>query len=113
MPLAQTLPVAGGLKLTSQYNSIYSSSEACEEEVRKAGPISEEEVARIQEIFRPFDDTGKGKAPIDDLPTIIRLLGYNLTEAQFEEIKIAVSEKHGGKLPVFTFDELLDLLQES
>ena len=110
MPLAQTVPVAGGLKLTSQYNSIIYSSEACEEEARKAGPISEEEVARIQEIFRPFDDTGKGKAPIDDLPTIIRLLGYNLTEAQFEEIKIAVSEKHGGKLPVFTFDELLDLL---
>ena len=42
--------------------------------------INEEEIARIQEIFKPFDDTGKGKAPIDDFPTIMRLLNFNLTE---------------------------------
>ena len=42
--------------------------------------INEEEVARIQEIFKPFDDTGKGKALIDDFPTIMRLLNFNLTE---------------------------------
>ena len=42
--------------------------------------INEEEVARIQEIFKPFDDTGKGKAPIDDFPTIMRLLNFNLPE---------------------------------
>jgi len=42
--------------------------------------INEEEIARIQEIFKPFDDTGKGKAPIDDFPTIMRLLNFNLPE---------------------------------
>ena len=96
---SQTVPA--GLHIHAQYS---------DSSIQDVTPISEEEIERIQEIFRPFDDTGKGKAPIDDLPTILRLLGYNLSETEFEEIKIAISEKRGGKMPVFNFEDLLELL---
>ena len=73
--------------------------------------INEEEVARIQEIFKPFDDTGKGKAPIDDFPTIMRLLNYNLSEVQFEEFKIFLTNKRNKNL--FTFVDLLEILSDN
>jgi len=50
--------------------------------------IDEEEIGRIKEIFKALDLTtgGKGRVLIDDLGTLLRLLNYNLSQAEIEEL---------------------------
>jgi Ca2+-binding EF-hand superfamily protein len=52
--------------------------------------IDEEEIGRIKEIFKALDLTtgGKGRVLIDDLGTLLRLLNYNLSQAEIEELQI-------------------------
>ena len=48
--------------------------------------IGEDEQARIQEIFKHFDQGGKGRVLNADLPFVLRLLNYNIFESEILEL---------------------------
>ena len=47
---------------------------------QKIPELGEDELARIQEIFKAFDQGEKGRVLNADLPFVLRLLNYNIYE---------------------------------
>jgi len=56
-------------------------------EVHRPAQIEEDEAARIREIFKAFDTAGKDRVFLEKLPSVLRLLGYNVSETEIIELQ--------------------------
>ncbi len=45
-------------------------------------PVEDDDKAQIFEVFKAYDTANRGKVSIEHLPTILRLLNYNIGEAE-------------------------------
>lgn len=72
--------------------------------------MEEDELARIREIFKAFDTASKDRVLMEKLPTVIRLLNYNVSEAEIKELTLLMNKKTNKNY--FLFEDLLELLHD-
>lgn len=72
--------------------------------------MEEDELARIREIFKAFDQTGKGRVPTERLSTVLRLLNINMYEREILELEQLMEAKR--KKNYFHFEDLVELLRD-
>ena len=61
----------------------------------------------MEEIFKHFDFSNRGRVATSDLPNILRLLEYNIGKVEEAELIYEVDKKNKG---YFTMRELTSLL---
>eukprot|EP00347_Sterkiella_histriomuscorum_P016552 403352759 len=71
--------------------------------------VEEDQIAQIQEIFKAFDQSNRGRITIGELPIILRLLNKNISEKDSVELQYEIDKKHRG---YFTLNDLIQLLSE-
>ena len=69
--------------------------------------VEEDEVAQIQEIFKHFDFSNRGRVATSDLPNILRLLQHNIGEEEDKELRYEIDKKNRG---YFTMRDLTSML---
>ena len=69
--------------------------------------MEEDSVAQVEEIFKHFDFGNRGRVATSDLPSVLRLLQYNIGKTEEAELKYAVDKKNKG---YFTVTELISML---
>uniref|UniRef100_A0A131YPV2 Calmodulin n=1 Tax=Rhipicephalus appendiculatus TaxID=34631 RepID=A0A131YPV2_RHIAP len=66
--------------------------------------LSDDRVAEIKRVFEDYDTEGSGAIPVSKLGTVMRSLGYKLTESNLQDILGPV------KRTVITFSELITMI---
>ena len=74
---------------------------------KKFDILEEDGIAHIEEIFKHFDFGNRGRVATADLPSILRLLQYNIGKAEEVELRYEIDKKNKG---TFTLNELINLL---
>ena len=69
--------------------------------------VTEEQKAEFKEAFSVFDKDGDGTITIDELGTVMRMLGQNPTEAELQDMINEVDADGNGAID---FPEFLSLM---
>ena len=72
--------------------------------------LEEDDIAQVEEIFKHFDFSNRGRVATADLPNILRLLEFNIGKIEEADLLYEIDKKNKG---TFTMKELTSLLSNT
>merc|ERR1712048_1117093 len=77
------------------------------------GNLTEDQISELHGAFLMFDPGLKGYITVDVLRNLLRCLGYNPEDEEFQILQLTVDRDRTGMIEFVEFIELIELINEN